>query len=132
MVGGVKTKIMCVSFFRSFFLTRRGIEGGGVIIRHVVRESTVGRPFPVTVVPIINFGVIVVAAAVAGAVLVIVLQILTTGLAAIHRRQTAAQKRTIKTIVSKRCATTTTTTTTTTSLLKIFYSHPLIPLRKRR
>ena len=116
-VGGVETKIMCVSFF----LTRRGIEGGGVIIRHVVRESAVGRPFPVTVVSIINLGVIVVAA-VDGAVLVIVLQILTSGLAAIHRRQTAAQNA-IKTIVSKKCATTTTTTTTTTtSLLKIFFS----------
>ncbi len=108
----MKTKIMCVSFF----LTRRGIEGGGVIIRHVVRESAVGRSFPVTVVSIINFGVIVVVAAVDGAVLVIVLQVLTSGLGAIHRRQTAAQKRN-KTIVSKRCA-----TTTTTSLLKIFYS----------
>ncbi len=75
-----------------FFLTRRGIEGGGVIIRHVVRESAVGRPFPVTVVSIINFGVIVVAVD-DGSVLVIVLQILTAGLAAIHRRQTAAHNK---------------------------------------
>ena len=73
---------MCLSFF----LTRRGIEGGGVIIRHVVRESAVGRPFPVTVVSIINFCVIVVAFL----VFVVVFQILTAGFAAIHRRQTAA------------------------------------------
>ena len=72
------------------FLTRRGIEGGGVIVRHVVRESAVGRPFPVTVVSIINFGVIVVAVDGAFLVFVVVFQILTAGFAAIHRRQTAA------------------------------------------
>ena len=72
-------------------LTRRGIEGGGVIVRHVVGESAVGRPFPVTVVSIINFCVIVVAVD-DGAflVFVVVFQILTAGFAAIHRRQTAA------------------------------------------
>ncbi len=83
----------CFSFFvgrgGDSFLTRRGIEGGGVIVRHVVGESAVRRPFPVTVVSIINFCVIVVA--VDGAVLVfVVFQILTSGFAAIHRRQTAA------------------------------------------
>ncbi len=71
------------------FLTRRGIEGGSVIVRHVIRESAVGHPFPVTVVSIINFGIIIVPVG-GNVVFVVVLQVLTAGLAAIHRRQTAA------------------------------------------
>ncbi len=70
-------------------LTQRRIEGGCVIVRHVIRESAVGRPFPVTVVSIINFRVIVVVA-VDSNVVFVVFQVLTAGLAAIHRRQTAA------------------------------------------
>jgi hypothetical protein len=69
-----------VVFVIAVVLTRRRIEGGCVIVRHVIRESAVGRPFPVTVVSIINF-------------CVVVFQVLTAGLAAIHRRQTAANPR---------------------------------------
>ena len=77
----------CFRFFVVVVLTRRGIEGGGVIVRHVVGESAVGRPFPVTVVSIINFCVVVVAVDVDA---FLVFQILAAGFAAIHRRQTAA------------------------------------------
>ncbi len=73
-------------------LTRRRIEGGCVIVQHVIRESAVGRPFPVTVVSIINFCVVVVSVD-GGGVVVVVFQVLTAGLAAIHRRQTAANPR---------------------------------------
>ncbi len=90
--GGIKTimsqKPSSSPIYLWLVLTRRRIEGGCVIVRHVIRESAVGRPFPVTVVSIINFRVVVVA--VDGNVVVVVFQVLTAGLAAIHRRQTAA------------------------------------------
>jgi hypothetical protein len=121
---------MCAPIDVGLFLTRRGIEGGGVIIRHVVRESAVGRPFPVTVVSIINFGVIVVAVD-DGSVLVIVLQVLTAGLAAIHRRQTAAHNK--NNCEQKSCAI---FNNNNNKFIKfvicLSFSHPLIPLRKRR
>jgi hypothetical protein len=80
------------SSFFSLVLTRRRIEGGCVIVRHVIRESAVGRPFPVTVVSIINFRVVVVAVD-SNVIVVVVFQVLTAGLAAIDRRQTAANSK---------------------------------------